>query len=240
MRARCSPRSISSRFENIYPHMLSGGMKQRVAIARALAMEPAVLLMDEPFAALDALTRRKMQEELKALWDDVGFTVMFVTHSIEEALLVGSRILVLSPHPGPREGRTQRRSSRLRRSSARPRSRSCTAASTIFCSPTGSRPRSPRRRTMADTAQRIVRLEPPRRPERMIELDTMGAVGDAARPLSMVERLLQITGVRRLIVVVVLCLAWQLYAMWLNNNLLFPTLGETLRGALRCRGERRR
>jgi NitT/TauT family transport system ATP-binding protein len=59
-----------------------------------------VLLMDEPFAALDALTRRKMQEELKALWDDVGFTVLFVTHSIEEALLVGSRILVLSPHPG--------------------------------------------------------------------------------------------------------------------------------------------
>jgi sulfonate transport system ATP-binding protein len=89
-----------SRFENIYPHMLSGGMKQRVAIARALAMEPAVLLMDEPFAALDALTRRNMQEELKALWDDVGFTVLFVTHSIEEAILVGSRILVLSPHPG--------------------------------------------------------------------------------------------------------------------------------------------
>src|SRR4051812_10944071 len=89
-----------SKFTDIYPHMLSGGMKQRVAIARALAMEPAVLLMDEPFAALDALTRRKMQEELKALWDDVGFTVLFVTHSIEEALLVGSRILVLSPHPG--------------------------------------------------------------------------------------------------------------------------------------------
>jgi NitT/TauT family transport system ATP-binding protein len=89
-----------TRFENVYPHMLSGGMKQRVAIARALAMEPKVLLMDEPFAALDALTRRKMQEELRALWDDVGFTVLFVTHSIEEALLVGSRILVLSPHPG--------------------------------------------------------------------------------------------------------------------------------------------
>ena len=89
-----------TRFRDAFPHMLSGGMKQRVAIARALAMEPKVLLMDEPFAALDALTRRKMQEELKALWDDVGFTVLFVTHSIEEALLVGSRILVLSPHPG--------------------------------------------------------------------------------------------------------------------------------------------
>ena len=81
---------------------------------------------------------------------------------------------------------------------------------------------------MADTAQRIVRMEPPRRAERMVELDTMGAVGDAARPLSTAERLLQITGVRRLIVVAVLCLAWQLYAMWLQNNLLFPTLGETL------------
>jgi NitT/TauT family transport system permease protein len=81
---------------------------------------------------------------------------------------------------------------------------------------------------MADTAQRVVRMEPPRRPERLIEVADVGAVGDAARPLSVPERLLQITGVRRLIVVVVLCIAWQLYAMWLNNNLLFPTLGETL------------
>jgi NitT/TauT family transport system ATP-binding protein len=65
-----------------------------------MAMEPDVLLMDEPFAALDALTRRKMQEELIALWEDVRFTVLFVTHSIEEAIIIGSRILVLSPHPG--------------------------------------------------------------------------------------------------------------------------------------------
>ena len=87
-------------FANAHPHSLSGGMKQRVAIARALAMQPRVLLMDEPFAALDALTRRRMQEELLALWDDVRFTLLFVTHSIEEALVVGNRILVLSPHPG--------------------------------------------------------------------------------------------------------------------------------------------
>jgi NitT/TauT family transport system ATP-binding protein len=88
------------RFVDAYPHTLSGGMKMRVAIARALAMEPAVLLMDEPFAALDALTRRKMQEELLSLWEQTAFTMMFVTHSIEEAILLGSRILVLSPHPG--------------------------------------------------------------------------------------------------------------------------------------------
>ena len=87
-------------FANAYPHTLSGGMKQRVAIARALAMQPRVLLMDEPFAALDALTRRKMQEELLRLWDDERFTLLFVTHSIEEALVVGNRILLLSPHPG--------------------------------------------------------------------------------------------------------------------------------------------
>lgn len=87
-------------FAHAYPHTLSGGMKQRVAIARALAMQTRVLLMDEPFAALDALTRRKMQEELLRLWDDVRFTLLFVTHSIEEALVVGNRILLLSPHPG--------------------------------------------------------------------------------------------------------------------------------------------
>jgi NitT/TauT family transport system ATP-binding protein len=87
-------------FADAYPHTLSGGMKARVAIARALAMQPRILLMDEPFAALDALTRRKMQEELQMLWDEMRFTMLFVTHSIEEALVVGNRILLLSPHPG--------------------------------------------------------------------------------------------------------------------------------------------
>jgi NitT/TauT family transport system ATP-binding protein len=89
-----------TKFADSYPHTLSGGMKQRVAIARGMAIEPDILLMDEPFAALDALTRSKMQEELLQLWDDVKFTVLFVTHSIPEAVLIGSRILLLSPHPG--------------------------------------------------------------------------------------------------------------------------------------------
>ena len=89
-----------SRFADSYPHTLSGGMKQRVAIARGMAMEPEILLMDEPFAALDALTRRTMQDELLRLWDDTRFTVLFVTHSINEAIRIGTRILLLSPHPG--------------------------------------------------------------------------------------------------------------------------------------------
>ncbi|HZQ13201.1 MAG TPA: ABC transporter ATP-binding protein [Pseudolabrys sp.] len=89
-----------SPFRDVYPHMLSGGMKMRVAIARAMALEPDILLMDEPFAALDALTRRSMQQELLTLWKQLRFSMLFVTHSIEEAMLVGSRILILTPHPG--------------------------------------------------------------------------------------------------------------------------------------------
>ena len=93
-------RAHLAKFGKVYPHMLSGGMKQRAAIARAMAMEPKMLLMDEPFAALDALTRRSMQEELLRLWNETRLTTLFVTHSIEEAILIGSRVLVLSPHPG--------------------------------------------------------------------------------------------------------------------------------------------
>jgi NitT/TauT family transport system ATP-binding protein len=88
------------KFGDSYPHTLSGGMKARVAIARGMAMEPEILLMDEPFAALDALTRRRMQDDLLQLWDETRFTVLFVTHSIPEAIKIGNRILLLSPHPG--------------------------------------------------------------------------------------------------------------------------------------------
>jgi len=87
-------------FANSYPHTLSGGMKQRVAIARGMAMDPEILLMDEPFAALDALTRARMQEELLQLCNESKFTVLFVTHSIPEATRIGTRILLLTAHPG--------------------------------------------------------------------------------------------------------------------------------------------
>ena len=87
-------------FAGAYPHTLSGGMKQRVAIARAFALAPEILLMDEPFAALDAITRRKMQDELLGLCEATGATVVFVTHDIEEAVRIATRIIALTPHPG--------------------------------------------------------------------------------------------------------------------------------------------
>ncbi len=89
-----------TKFAATYPHQLSGGMKQRVAIARSLALDPRMLLMDEPFASLDALTRRKMQDDLLMIWQATRKTILFVTHSIEEAVVLGDRVLILSAGPG--------------------------------------------------------------------------------------------------------------------------------------------
>jgi len=88
------------RFEKYYPKHLSGGMRQRVAIARALAVEPEILLMDEPLSSLDALSREKMQNFLLNLWKETGTTVVLVTHSIEEAVFLGKKVVVLTPRPG--------------------------------------------------------------------------------------------------------------------------------------------
>ncbi|MGH8951552.1 MAG: ABC transporter ATP-binding protein, partial [Acidimicrobiia bacterium] len=89
-----------TRFAEHYPHELSGGMQQRVGLARALAVAPDILLMDEPFGALDAQTRQLMQEDLMRLWDEEQKTVIFVTHSMDEAAYLSDRVLVMDTHPG--------------------------------------------------------------------------------------------------------------------------------------------
>jgi NitT/TauT family transport system ATP-binding protein len=89
-----------SKFADVYPHQLSGGMKQRVAIARALANQPRILLMDEPFGALDAQTRAHMQHHLLEIWKHINITILFITHDLDEAIFLADRILVLKAHPG--------------------------------------------------------------------------------------------------------------------------------------------
>ena len=87
-------------FKNKYPSQLSGGMRQRLALARALSVEPKIILMDEPFAAVDSLTRERLQDDLLALWQSSGVTIVLVTHDVEEAVYLSDEVIVFSPSPG--------------------------------------------------------------------------------------------------------------------------------------------
>jgi NitT/TauT family transport system ATP-binding protein len=88
------------KFADVFPHQLSGGMQQRVAIARSLAYNPQVLLMDEPFAALDAMTRDDMQQLLTDIWQKTKKTIVYITHNVAEAVYLGDKVIVLNAHPG--------------------------------------------------------------------------------------------------------------------------------------------
>ena len=193
-------------------------MKQRVAIARGMAMEPDILLMDEPFAALDALTRRKMQDELLQLWDDTRFTVLFVTHSIPEAIKIGSRILLLSPHPGqvkaelnslPRDavatgaGGTQALEHRIH--------------SMLFADEVeGRRCRMAEPSSFARPEHLSASRSTPR-PSASWRSRCRRGSGSATSPRCASSRSSSL-----------LALIWEVYARWLDNPLLFPTFAATI------------
>jgi hypothetical protein len=200
-----------SKFADSYPHTLSGGMKQRVAIARGMAMEPDVRLMDEPFAALDALTRVRMQDELLALWDETKFTVIFVIHSIPEAIKIGSRILLLTPHPGQVKAGIN----------SAPRDEGSSAASAEL-------ERKIHEMLFADEIEEAL-MPDTERPEVYRTPLGQEQFGIVAKPLTLFEPLYNQDWLRKLFVLVVIAALWEIYARWLDNELLVPTFSATVR-----------
>ena len=199
-----------TRFADAYPHTLSGGMKQRVAIARGMAMEPDILLMDEPFAALDALTRRRMQDELLALWEETRFTVLFVTHSIPEAVKIGNRILLLSPHPG----QVKAELNSLDRPASDPAVAMLEARihDMLFAD------------RVEEESACLTRMSaaPRNRPRAAAATQDFGIIEKAAD--ASFERLYNQVWVRKTFLILMLVVSGKLYARHLDNPLLVPTL----------------
>ena len=218
-----------TKFAHVYPHMLSGGMKQRVAIARAMTMEPDILLMDEPFAALDALTRRKMQEELLQLWEETKFTVLFVTHSIVEAIIIGTRILLLSPHPGQVKAEFNSHMHGYQTQDQAGVRRSCRTRSTSCCLRTSWKKEE-------DMSEQTTILD---RPEYIRETLDAAKIGDIRQPLTLWEKVSNIGALRKGMILLLLACIWQAYAVWVNNPLIFPTFTATDDRLLGCPGPRR-
>ncbi len=206
-----------SAFPDAHPHTLSGGMKQRVAIARGMAMEPQILLMDEPFAALDALTRRTMQDELLRLWDETRFTVLFVTHSINEAIKIGNRILLLSPHPGQVRAELESLPRDTGDGDAQVALEHRIHDHVVRMSTTVSPPPG------------AARPEPRIRPNREYQVIAFTEADAVERPIPAWQRVWNMTWLRKTVLILLLCAIWQLYATYLDNELLFPTFSETMR-----------
>ena len=215
-----------TKFADSYPHTLSGGMKQRVAIARGMAMEPDILLMDEPFAALDALTRAQDAGRAARAVGRQRFTVLFVTHSIPEAIKIGSRILLLSPHPGQVKAEINSVPRGAATSAAGVRSSSRRIHDMLFADRIETAMHGD---AMADAAHRSQRPEiVPRAAAAPMQF---GIVAEAAVDCSSGST---INGwLRKLFVLVVLAALWEVYARWLDNQLLFPTFSATRRGVVR-------
>ena len=206
-------------FADGYPHMLSGGMKQRVAIARGMAMEPDILLMDEPFAALDALTRRHMQEELLQLWEDTALHGA-VRHPLDPGSGADRQ-----PHPAavaasrPGEGRAER-------AYLAGRDASDTEAAAELKT---AHPRSAVRRGDARGSETRCLMRGPLRPESDGGAERTRQITAVEAPLSCGSGCPEHRGSARPLLLLVLALLWQAYAMWLDNPLLFPSFTETVR-----------
>ncbi len=192
-----------------YPHTLSGGMKQRAAIARALATEPDVLLMDEPFAALDALTRLQMQRDLLEIAEETGLTLLFVTHAIDEAVLLGTRLHLLSAHPG--------------------RTIASFDTSEFGAADIGT---GRFERMVQEVHARLFGTGDAAMSEVLSHTRSEAAPAPApvivARPHPL-ARLARSLAFRRFIVLAVLALAWEIAARWQDNPIMLPSFTEAAR-----------
>ncbi len=216
VRARAYIEKVSlTRVVDAYPHTLSGGMKQRVAIARGMAMEPDILLMDEPFAALDALTRRTCQDELLQLWSETKFTVLFVTIRSPKPSRSATASCCCRRIP---DGSRLKSSTSIRFPAKTAAPRGSKSKSTISCFRT--RTTKPRRCSKGHVMGEAKIL--------MRDTSAAAASVEVERKLSVLERLWNDGFVRKAVIILFLAVVWEAYGTYLDNPLLFPTFHDTI------------